>query len=577
MVSKKWLAGTIKRDGRTFTPYSSELKAYKDISRKGSRRARLTVQQKITRLKQLQSAGDKLCKTGPPATPVPTPSPAHPLQALTRPMTPADINHLYKRAALGYVSPEMMAIGLTQGADSIVTSLFSKVEDSAADAEAKSWLNERNQSLATTIPGVKKYALAKLVATRNPLHNHLCMIHLHDIISVSITSVSDSSDYRNLMVRYFNTLCGVTDYGSYRTLMKEMTIDPAMLRWLTGSVNNKLKPNEDFAREFMELFTIGVYNRAGELNYSDLDVANAARAFTGMGIINSAQFGLTSIFNFSAFDAATKLMFPGTVAEGEVTDWESMVEHTFNKHPNAAHNIALMLSQRYLRPDIDQVNPALVDALAADLKSTDFDIMSMLRKLLVSAAFYDDANRQSLLRTPAEIAIHVGRAFRATGMPVEGGSMTITALYNMSSMGGMELGAPPTVFGWDRDKEFTSGTRLLGMTNQFTTILSNGSFNNEINPIGWNYKMLYPQGVASPSAEQVVDHVAAIMSVDLNETQRNLLMKYMNTQLVASVVQGSTVYKENANKWDPASYAQARQKLAGLLRIIFGSRQFRVI
>ncbi len=587
-VKNKWVPGKLKRNGTTFVTIRSEIKALKARAENLSGLELTKLTNRITQLSKRQRQGKDLCAGGPPPTPTPSPTPSasptptptpDPLKSLDRAMTKDDVQHLFRRAALGYVTPAHMQIGLTKGAQALVDELNKLPDDSAAETEAQSWRNQKSATNpAFTSTGMRYYALVKLMLTNRPLQNHFCMIHLHDMIPVSVAVLGTGTIPVGQINRYFDTLCSVTEQGDYRTLIKDLTLDPAMLYWLDGYSNNKTAPNENYARELMELFTLGVFNSKREANYTDLDVATAARALTGIGVINHAQFGITSILNYAAFDDATdKVIFRGTPAESTITDWEDLIDTIFDRHPNTAYNIALMVASRYVHPDIDKTNPAFVQALAKELKASNFDIMKMLNKILVSEAFYDQANRRAMLRSPAELTVHLSRMLHASGMPHElNQPMAPANLLAINSQGGMEIGLPPTVFGWDREKEFTVGTRFLGMTNRVTQMLASSLFSTETNSTGWNYKMLYPPGNATPTADQLVNHLADLFGVSINEDQRTILLQYLNTLQATTTLNGETTYSLLENPWDPSSYDQARRKVAGLVRIFFGLREFRV-
>lgn len=574
LVGNRWLSGTLK-SGNKFISDNARIKALKNSISRASDPLLNRLKKKLAKEKKKRKIGKRLCEQGPPpAAPAPPPDP---LRVLSRSMTPSDIQHLFRRAALGYVPPASMQLGLNYGVGALVNDLFRVRNDAQAEQIARSWLSAGNLDGRTRETGVKYYALLKLILTQNPLRNHLCMIHLHDIIPVSVSVLNTSSSKLELILRYFDTLCSIANNKSYRDLVKEITIDPAMLYWLDGATNNKLQPNENYARELMELFTVGVFNGSGAPNYTDLDVATAARALTGLGVINTEEFGYSTIFNFSAFDNAPhKMMFRGTAHEGSVYDWESIVDYIFDHHPNTAYNLARMLAERYVHPDITKTNRALVLALARDLKTNNYNLMSTLGKLLMSEAFYDSANKHTILRSPAELTVQMFRMLRSTGAPIDISPFTPSNILAIASQGGHTLAEPPTVFGWDRHKEFTIGSRFMSVANRITSILGSGTLNNEDNPTGWNYFDLYPPGNTMPTAHQQVDHMLNLVGVTINSVQRAMLIRYLNSQLRQTSVNGQTVIEEVDDPWDPTRYSQARRKLSGLLRILLGMRAYRV-
>jgi|GEM_PF-6025633 len=590
----------------TFITTHQQMKALAAQIRRAPEARRARLEKRLKAQRKIVKVAAPLCKQGPPIPPAttspaptlpPIPNPTatpsmpltDPLKALNRAMTVEDIDHLYRRAALGFVPESGRVLGLSQGAQKLVDSLLTKNDDQQAEDFARS-LIVRDTAGNANEASIKHYALFKLLSTKNPLLNHLCMIHLHDIIAVSVGATSTGQ--RDVMLRYFDTLCSIQEYGSYRDLVKAVGVEPAMLLWLDGASNNKKSPNENYARELMELFTIGAFGKDGRPNYTDLDVATAARALTGFGVLRSAEFGWSTIFNLSAFDSSkNKTIFRGTSFQGDVYDSEDLVDLIFDRHPNAAHNVALMLAERYLRPDIASFNPALVDALAKDLSGNNFNLVATLRRLLISEAFYEARYRNTIMRSPVETTVHLLRALNSTGLPLHvaqpppptpGSSppfaspLTTQTIFAITASGGHELAAPPTVFGWDRDKEFTVGSRHIAMINQITSILRNPVFNQPNNPIGWSYLNLYPPGNNQPSSEQLVDHILRLFGATVNQAQRGILVHYLNTQGRQVTTNGNISFVQTSDPWDPTKYSQARLKIAGLLRVILMMKEFRV-
>lgn len=590
-VENNWISGILLGNGVSFVSDNAKFEAR---LLKASAKGKSFSAKKISRLKKRIGKKNNVCISGPPrgfpepevtstpylppATPIATPY-VDPLRPLERSMTKEDVQHLFRRSALGYIPKNLLDMGLNQGVRRLVSELFIKRDDSLAEDEARKLLTFSSSDLKTTVLGVKLYALMRTILTKNPGYTQLCMIHLHDILSVSVDAVSESAPEMDLMVRYFDTLCGISEQSSYRDLIKEMTVEPAMLYWLSGRNNTKDKPNENYARELMELFTIGAQNSNKKPNYTDLDIATAARALTGLKVINDPQTGLQTSFDSSLHDSdPNKLMFRNTAYQGAISDWESLVDHLFDRHPNIAYNLAKMIAQRYVRPDIDKVSPAFVNALAQDLKNNNFNIVSTLKRLLISEEFYLTKNRHSILLSPVEGLAHVARVLISTGMPYQQGPFPLapSALHALTLAGGMELAAPPSVFGIDREEEFTIGSRHLMLANWYTSLFGRLILNSENNELQWNYKKLYPPGVANPSAHEIILHLSDLFSLSLNAQQYDILIRYMNSQLTETIVNGQVVYTEVSDPWQPASYVQARRKISGVIRMFLGMQKFRV-
>lgn len=127
------------------------------------------------------------------------------------------------------------------------------------------------------MPILTAWWIARMIATRRPLQEKMTLFwHDHFATSASKVKASEFMLQQNETLRQYAT-------GNYRSLLTNMSKDPAMLFWLDNQENVRGKPNENFAREVMELFTLGVGN------YSEKDVQEAARAFTGWSVMRSRR------------------------------------------------------------------------------------------------------------------------------------------------------------------------------------------------------------------------------------------------------------------------------------------------
>src|SRR5262249_45145359 len=142
--------------------------------------------------------------------------------------------------------------------------------------------------LAKTIVGVnsgnqaRAWWLYRMLYTPHPLHEKLTLFW-HNHFATSNRKVNNAGfmlEQYELMRRHAQ--------GSFRTLLTEMSSDPAMMVWLDTSQSPRQMPNENYARELMELFSLGIHNyqRPSERNYTEQDIREAARAFTGWRIDN---------------------------------------------------------------------------------------------------------------------------------------------------------------------------------------------------------------------------------------------------------------------------------------------------
>jgi uncharacterized protein (DUF1800 family) len=256
-----------------------------------------------------------------------------------------------------------------------------------------------------------------------------------------------------------------TALGNFRDLLVAVAKNAAMLVWLDGRTNTKAKPQENFGRELMELFTVGVGN------YTEPDVYAAARVFTGW---NLQRIGATTdpagrydfIYNASQHDTASKTFSFAVYADGSKTiparaaadglqDGLDLIDG-LARHPATARRLARLL-YAYFVNDAEDPDASFVEQLAAVYLANGFQLKPVLRALLNSSTFADQHNRFARFAWPVEF---VARAIKEAGWVGYALSDALTPLTQM----GQTLLQPPDVSGWNTGREwFASGPMLARM------------------------------------------------------------------------------------------------------------------
>ena len=222
--------------------------------------------------------------------------------------------------------------------------------------------------------------------------------------------------------------------GAFRPLLEDIGKRPAMLRFLDNDTNRAGDLNENYAREILELFSMGITGPDGQPNYTQDDVVEAARALTGWVVDENT---ISSRFRSQRHDGGRKTILGRTGRWGA----DDLVQILFDERADAiAHFLAGKLYAWFVHP---VPNAGVVAALAGVLRQSEFDVPTALRALLTSAHFYSDAVVGARLKSPMELAVGVLRELGVT----PGGEALETIRIRTQSIG-QEVLNPPSVEGW---------------------------------------------------------------------------------------------------------------------------------
>ncbi|MEC7550500.1 MAG: DUF1800 domain-containing protein, partial [Pseudomonadota bacterium] len=232
----------------------------------------------------------------------------------------------------------------------------------------------------------------RMLTTESPLQEKMALFwHGHYAISEGKVR-----DYRKLLQEL--ELFHAMGTGNFHELMLAVAKDPAMLAFLDAGVNVKGAPNENFAREIMELFTMGVGN------YDELDIREAARAFTGWNYVD-----LQFVFNEHEHDGARKV-FLGRSGEFDGEDIIAMIM----EQPATAEYIAGKIYRFFVRTELSK---ELQSELGSVLRAADYEIATLLETIFLSKDFYSDASVGTHIKSPVELAISTYKKLGLDSVP----------------------------------------------------------------------------------------------------------------------------------------------------------------
>lgn len=237
--------------------------------------------------------------------------------------------------------------------------------------------------------------------------------------------------------------------GNFKTLVREIGLTPAMLVFLNGVQNTSINPNENYARELYELFTLGQDN-----GYTQTDIQQTARALTGWNgyITYCSTISFISILH----DNGNKTIF------GQTGNWgyDDVINILFQQRGDQiASHICRKLYRFFIHPD--EVNEDIVAGLAATFKANNWELAPVLRQLFKSEHFFDDYVIGTQVKSPTEMMVSFIRDgnFTTGYLPNDEAMLSVTYLiYTV----GQELFNPPDVSGWPGNRSWINGSTLTG-------------------------------------------------------------------------------------------------------------------
>ena len=282
---------------------------------------------------------------------------------------------------------------------------------------------------------LKSWWMREMIATPSPVAERMALFwHGH-------FATSQQKVVRSQAMWRQHQLLRAQALGNFGTLLHAVARDPAMLAYLDGAGSRKEAPNENFAREVMELFALGEATQGG--GYSEQDIREAARAFTGWSIErDDFAFRLRPAFH----DSGSKTVFGRS---GEF-DGDAVIDLMLEQ-PAAARFITAKLWKEFVSPAPQ--GPEF-DAIANRFRAGGYEIATLLKDLLLSDAFWADENRGALVKSPVELVVGAMRQFEL--QPPDP-----AALVRKSAQLGQNLLVPPNVKGWPGYTDWINATRLL--------------------------------------------------------------------------------------------------------------------
>jgi hypothetical protein len=407
--------------------------------------------------------------------------------------------HLLRRAGFG-ASPEEIALYKPLGFSDAVDRLLNYQQ--VADDDLENRLKALNINLNSPTDQ-QRWWLLRMAWTQRPLLEKMTLFW-HGVLTSSFRKVGGSRAYMRMSNQ--NQFLREHAFDTFDNILLGITSDPAMLFYLDLTKSTKKAPNENYARELMELFTLGLGH------YTQQDVYEGASALTGWHIK-----GLTSHYYPQDHNDLVKTYLGHT---GNL-DYKDVINILVN-NPAAPWFISRKLFTFFVyeNPSTDDLKP-LVDTYV----QSGHNMGAVMRTLLLSPQFSSAKAYRSRLKSPVEFTVD---AYRALGIKANG-----SGLPAITTLMGQTLFDPPNVAGWPGDKVsalwLNSGT-WMSRLNYIDLLLVRGTSAH-----GSSTSLVDLQGVVNKyqlnSPEQFVDHFSSfLLDGNLDSNRRTQLLDYFTAQ-----------------------------------------------
>jgi uncharacterized protein (DUF1800 family) len=365
--------------------------------------------------------------------------------------------HLLRRAGFGATRAELEAY-VGKGYDAVVEELLHPQEAQAMPDDLIRRYHV-DMSELRQLDGAGAYWLYRMFTTRCPLEEKIALFW-HGLFATGYTKLNQARALLNQvdMFRRYGL-------GRFDTLLLELSKDPAMLLWLDNNDNHKDAINENYGRELLELFSMGIGH------YTEQDIKECARAFTGWTLKNA---------EYMAMRASKDSIWPyGRINwHFEYRDWDhDSGEKTFlgqRGNFNGEEIIAIIAPQQatarfvcqrlfqfFAADEIDDAGEQVIEAMMQTYFDSGYEIRAVLRTLFHSDYFRSEQARYARVKGPVELLVGAVRLAGSYQKPTLGANqLAYQALYM-----GQGLLAPPTVEGWHEGVEWIDSGALVERVN----------------------------------------------------------------------------------------------------------------
>ena len=399
--------------------------------------------------------------------------------------------HLHRRAGFA-ASWEQLQRDLKEEPQQAIDRILSKQVQDANSSDFETIAKTiGDAAMASGNPGrLKAWWMYRMLLTSDPLSERLTLMW-HNHFATSNRKVQDL-----VLMRQQNDLFRSHAQKPFAELLQAAVKHPAMLLWLDADSNRKGHPNENLARELMELFTLGIGN------YDELDVKEAARTITGWSVINS-KFSVRE----NRHDKSEKSLLGHRGNYGGDDLLALLLENSAT-----SQRLAWRICDAFMGEGV--VSQLAINELAAGLQSRNLDLQWAIGTVLRSQLFFSNENLQSRISSPVDFVIGTLRALEIVAPPP-----STLLLAEWATRMGQDLFYPPNVGGWKTGRAWLNSRSIIARVN-FANALVNGQLWNPSKQVDFN-RLLNRHGVDA-SLRDTVAWFAELLTGAANPEQVDL-------------------------------------------------------
>ena len=459
--------------------------------------------------------------------------------------------HLLRRTLFGPTFQQIqntVALGMNDSVNQLLTTVttdppLTTSPDEAIATFGSTWVNSPYPSNPAATEDARRTSLAGWIMERlnkaeYSIQEKMCLFWQNHFAAEFTFDSRATFNYHEVI----RTHC----LGNFKQLVKDITIDPCMLLFLSGASNNQFSPNENFARELLELYTIGKGPQIGPgdyTNFKELDILEGSKVLTGWtveGLLSETENTTSAVFNPILHDTSTKTLSDHfnnvSINDNGANEYEDLIDIILQED-EVANFICKKLYRWFVNYDLTSiVENTVISELADTFRTNNYEILPVLEQILKSEHFYDVSLRGSIIKNPVE---HFCSIYNSTlsspGFAFNENYDIYASAYQALSLTGMNYAQPPSVGGWTAYYQSPAYSRLWANSSYIKLRFDFSDFFTfvgiDVNGNIWKVNHIdFLDGLSNPfDAPAVIDDMVTVFCPKGLDNSKKLILKSILT------------------------------------------------